>query len=97
MSFKLSDATVDALLDKLGSDDAFRKLFQANPRRALADVGHASAADDSVESGAWACMDVQQLASKEAIQASRAALREQLLSAKATYNPVTLEVGKTSR
>jgi putative modified peptide len=92
MPFKLSEETVDALLDKLGTDDAFRKQFQANPREALASVGHKAAATAKEgEAGIWACCTTTQLASKEAIQASRDALRQQLLSAQATYNPVSLQ------
>ena len=94
MPFNLSEKTVDALLDKLGNDDGFRTQFQANPRQALASLGHAPAADKSVGDGAWACMSVKQLASKEAIQASRAALRQQLLTTQAAQHPVNLEVAK---
>ena len=94
MPFKLSEDTVDSLLDKLSSDDTFREQFQKDPRSALAAVGHEPSADASVAEGAWMCMGVSQLASKEAIKASRDALRKQMLSAKAGYNPVSLEVKK---
>lgn len=92
MPFKLSEDTVDALLDKLSSDDDFRARFQKDPRQALASVGHAAARDAGVEDGAWACMSVNQLASKEAIKASRDALRTQLLAEKAAQPPISLEV-----
>lgn len=91
MSFKLSEETVDALLDKLSSDDDFREKFQKNPRKALAAVGHDSAGDDRVTEGAWMCMSVKQLASKEAIKASRDNLRKQLLSAQAAQMPIHME------
>jgi putative modified peptide len=94
MPFKLSEDTVDTLLDKLSSDDDFRATFSKDPRAALASVGHKPSADTSVAEGAWMCMGVSQLASKEAIKASRDALRQQLLSAKAGYNPISLEVKK---
>lgn len=91
MSFKLSEETVDALLKKLGSDDAFRDLFQKNPRRALASLGHQAALKASdTDEGIWMCMSTSALASKEAIRASHEVLREQLLSSKAIYNVVTL-------
>ncbi len=92
MPFKLSEDTIDMLLDKLGTDDAFRDLFQKNPREALASLQHAPAADPRVTEGAWGCMQAQQLASKDAIRASRDALRKQLLTAQAGQSPVTLEV-----
>lgn len=94
MPFKLSEDTVDSLLDKLATDDDFRATFSKDPRAALAAVGHKPSADASVAEGAWMCMGVNQLASKEAIKASRNALRQQLLAAKAGYNPISLEVKK---
>lgn len=98
MPFNLSDLTVDTLLDKLSSDDDFRAEFQANPRTALASLGH-QAAEKATNSdlGLWNCLQVTQLASKEAIMASRDTLRKQLLSSKAALNPVTLEIQKTLR
>lgn len=95
MPFKLSEDTVDTLLDKLSSDDGFREQFQKDPRSALAAAGHKPSADASVVEGAWMCMGVSQLASKEAIKASRDALRTQLLASKAGYSPISLEVKKT--
>ena len=94
MPFKLSEDTVDSLLDKLSSDDTFREQFQKDPRSALAAVGHEPSADASVAEGAWMCMGVSQLASKEAIKASRDNLRTQLLSTKAAYMPIHMEASK---
>ncbi len=92
MPFKLSEAIVDSLLDKLGSDDEFRDLFQANPRQALASLGHQAAASaKDADAGAWACMATAPLASKSAIKASQVALRQQLLSAMAVYTPIHLQ------
>lgn len=90
MPFKLSEKTVDTLLDKLSCDDDFRELFQKNPREALAAVGHAPAADSSVSEGAWMCMSVSQLASKETIKSSHAELRKQLITSQGMYQPVNL-------
>ena len=91
MPFKLSDETADALLEKLGNDDEFRKVFQSDPRKALAAVGHKPAADASVKEGLWSCIKVSKLADKSAIQASRDALRKQLVTAQASAQPITLE------
>ncbi len=94
MPFKLSEDTVDALLDKLSSDDDFRETFQKNPRKALAAVGHKAAGDADQAQGAWTCLTVSRLADKETIRASRDKLREQLLSASAAQTPLHLEVSK---
>lgn len=90
----LSDETADKLLDRLSNDDEFRALFAKDPRRALAAVGHAPAADAKVGEGSWSCMAVSSLASKESIQASRDALRKQLVSARASAVPISLEVSR---
>lgn len=95
MPFKLSEETVDALLDKLSSDDDFRDTFQKNPRKALGALGHKPAQDTKVESGAWSCMSVSKLASKDAIKASRDTLRKQLLSAQAAAHPISLETSRS--
>jgi putative modified peptide len=95
MPFKLSDTVVDTLLDKLSNDDAFRAQFQINPRAALAMVGHRAAAEARDEdAGIWRCLGVTQLASKEAIRASREVLRRQLTASQAAHNPVNLELAK---
>ena len=91
MAFKASAETIDALLDKLGSDDKFRELFQTNPRAALASVGHGEAREGGAKEGLWMCVATRELASKEQIKASREVLRNQLLSEQASYHPITLE------
>lgn len=91
----LSAEQADLLLDKLSNDDAFRTLFAQDPRRALASIGHAEAATTATARGAWMCMSVKQLASKEAIAASRDALRKQLVSAQAGQNPIHLETQRS--
>ncbi|KFN49572.1 NHLP-related RiPP peptide [Arenimonas composti] len=88
----LSDSLVDKLLDKLATDDDFRAAFQNDPRQALASLGYGPAADAGVQRGAWMCLAVSQLASKDAIAASRDALRAQLLSAKSAHSPILLEM-----
>jgi putative modified peptide len=89
---KLSEVQADTLLDKLSSDDDFRGLFQKDPRAALVAIGHEPAADGKVSQGAWMCMSVRELASKEAIKASRDELRKQLVSAMGGQHPISLEV-----
>jgi putative modified peptide len=94
MSFNLSPETADALLEKLATDDGFRALFQKDPRAALAQVGDKASADSAIEEGAWSCMAVGELASKETIQATRDALRKQLVSAQAGQHPIALEASR---
>ena len=90
MSFQLSEPIADALLNKLGHDDDFRALFTANPREALVSLGFAPAADAGIREGIWMCMQVDVLASKEAIRAGHALLRQQFTASRAKYTPITL-------
>ena len=68
----MSAQAADRLLDLLCSDDAYRALFQRDPRTALAQVGHQIAANES-------CTVDITLASKQAIFAARAEIRGMLL------------------
>ena len=77
MSFRLSEPIVDRLLDLLSSDDDFRALFAQDARGALASLGHLPAANPAISEGAWWCLKVQSLASKEVILQGRAELRRQ--------------------
>lgn len=85
------EALVDKLLDKLYSDNEFREVFLRSPRIALAYLGHEGASNASPsEQGAWSCLQCKQLASPEAIKASRDALRQQLISSMAAQTPIRL-------
>ena len=92
MSFNLPEPIVDSLLDKLGTDDAFRARFAADPRDALASLGFAAAADTSNEHGVWNCLHVTELAGKDAIRGGRAQLRGQLM-ARSSYKAFALDAG----
>lgn len=74
---------VASLLEKLGSDDVFRSLFEKNPAAALRQVG-APDPDDCAR-----CMKVKKLASKDTIKASSKALTAQLAGT-LNLTPVTL-------
>jgi putative modified peptide len=91
MAFQLPSSVVNSLLDRLGSDDEFRSEFCADPRNALASLGFEPASDLSVTQGIWACMKIEQLASKEAIRAGRDAFAQQL-SMRAVFSPFNLDV-----
>ena len=79
----LPGKVVAALLDKLGSDDAFRDLFEKDPEEALRQVG-APEPEHCVH-----CMRVSKLASKEAIKAANQHLTTQLTST-LMLQPITL-------
>lgn len=80
-----SKEVIDTLLKMLATDDAFRSFFVADPRGALASIGHVTeerirgiAGEDPAM-----CCQVDQLASKETIAATAAHLRSQML----IFNP----------
>jgi putative modified peptide len=87
----LPAAMADRLLDALGSDDAFRAAFVADPRGALASLGYAPAADSLVASGIWESLKVERLAEKSAFRDARAQLRNDVLNARVVADPVSLD------
>lgn len=91
MTFRLSERVVDALLDKLCTDDDFRSLFTGDARAALASLGHAPASDPSITGGAWWCLKVESLASKDVIRRSRNELRRQFTMAFLPQLPFALD------
>ena len=83
MTNKFTPEVADHLLDKLSTDDAFRELFQSNPRAALEQVGHVTSAKNLNVRAAdpvMCCSNLKGLASKEAIHAGRVKLRAALTS-----------------
>jgi putative modified peptide len=91
MPNNISPKIVDALLDKLSSDDDFRSRFKADPRAALASLGDEDARHAAPGApGPWACCAVTELASKEAIAASRVELNKQLTS-EGLFTPFKLQ------
>ncbi len=97
MSFQLPESIALDLLDKLGNDDDFREVFAANPRQALAQLGFAPAGDVRVTQGIWKCLQVSELASKQAVLASRETLLRQFTAERAGHSPITLEVAAAVR
>ena len=87
MSIQLSEQTVDALLDKLAEDDAFRAAFMANPKEATVSLGTNDPATDSLPEAA-----IARLAPKAAFRQSRSVVRQQLLASRAPFVPVTLDI-----
>lgn len=79
----LEPQVADALLDRLGSDDAFRERFQQDPAAALETIGYVPptfAGQAQAARPSFGCMQTERLATKEEFQAARAELREHLLS-----------------
>lgn len=83
----LDAAVADRLLDLLGNDDLFRERFRRDPLAALHSIGHTPPPLRMTACGAgayprpepFAECKVQELASKEAIRAARAEIRNMLL------------------
>jgi putative modified peptide len=97
MSFQLPEPIVDSLLDKLANNDDFRGLFTTDTRAALASLGYAPAMDRSVTQGIWWCLQVDSLASKEAIRAGMKELRQQFTTAYIPLMPFALEASVRAR
>lgn len=87
MAKQLSEKTIDAVLDKLSTDDDFRARFQKNPREATRSLG---IEDDAIDSLSDA--PVAELADKASFSKSRGQVRQQLLDARAPFNPITLDM-----
>lgn len=71
MATSLTPQQVDTLLDKLGTDDAFRELWSKDTAAALKSI-------DIPEAAAACFVNATSLASKEKLQGSRAALQKRL-------------------
>lgn len=84
---RLSEDTVDALLDRLANDDDFRARFQRNPREATQSLGTNDAAADVLPEA-----PIASLADKGTFHRARHAVRKQLLEAQGPFNPITLEI-----
>ena len=84
---RLSDRTVDALLDGLSGDDGFRSRFQQNPREATRSLGTDDPAIESLPD-----QPLPNLADKQAIGRARAVLRKKLLESAYPFQPITLDV-----
>lgn len=106
MATKKTSATLDPkvvrkLLDKLSSDNEFRRLFKKDPKAALIASGHKLAKGDSAAEAELdqicKCLKVDRIAPKDVIVKSRDALEEQLQLAM-EMSPITLNVpSSTSR
>ena len=91
MSYRISAAIADRLLDLLSEDDDFRHRFETNAARCLEELGCPTPADDT-QAGPW-CLATRQLAPKAQIRRTRDALRRQLVESEPAYNPIGLGVG----
>lgn len=86
----LEPKIADKLLDKLSTDNEFRRLFKKDPTAALATLGHKLAAGQSV----GGCMQVTSIAPKAAIAASRETLKSHLTSTGSQSVVFCFESGK---
>jgi len=87
------------LLDKLGTDNEFRRLFKKDPRAALVASGYKVAKGDVAAEAALAqvagCLSVERIAPKNSILQARDTLEAQLLAGMA-MNPIQLNVASTT-
>lgn len=85
MANTFSPEVADKLLEKLSTDQAFRDLFEKNPRAALKKVGHETPEVDRDTKGhdpVLCCYNVNGgLASMETIRAGREKIKASLTSA----------------
>ena len=88
----LDPKVADKLLDKLSTDNDFRRLFKKDPAAALVKVGHPK---DAALATAGCCQ-IQNIAPKEEIVRSRDELRLMLTSGLGQIPP-RLDVSSTSR
>ena len=89
MAEPLDPIAVDALLERLSSDDAFRALFASSPEEAVRQLPGKPIEVPPGEPGS-SCMRVNQLADKDRLRQTLAQVREQLLG-KSSFIPHILE------
>ncbi len=85
----LDPKVADKLLDKLGTDNEFRRLFKKDPAAALVKVGHPKEAALATAS----CCQVQSIAPKAQIVKSRDELKSMLTSSLSMTPPKLCTVG----
>ncbi|UWX03954.1 putative modified peptide [Pseudoxanthomonas sp. NC8] len=87
------------LLDKLGTDNEFRRLFKKDPKAALVASGYKVAKGDAAGDAALAqvagCLSVERIAPKATVLQARDTLEAQLLAGMA-MNPIQLNVASTA-
>lgn len=87
----LDPKVVDRLLERLGTDNEFRRLFKKDSAAALAKAGYAGPALDNTS---LACMSVTRIAPKQEILAARDTLGAHLTSLGAHTIPHCFEAGR---
>jgi putative modified peptide len=87
------------LLDKLGTDNEFRRLFKKDPKAALIQAGYKLAKGDAAGAGELdricGCMGVQSIAPKADVLKARDTLHG-LLTAGLGMTPIQLNVANTA-
>ncbi|MCI2244439.1 NHLP-related RiPP peptide [Xanthomonas sp. PPL568] len=86
----LDPACIEKLLEKLSTDNAFRKLFKKSPLDALASIGCKPPEGCPVPP----CLTVHKIAPKEEIIRALQELRAYLTSHASQTNPHCFEAGK---
>ena len=95
----LDPKVASKLLDKLGTDNEFRRLFKKDPRAALIQAGYKLPKGDAVAAAELdkicACMAVQSIAPKATVLNSRESLHS-LFTAGLSMHPVQLNIASTN-
>ena len=89
MADPLDPIAVDALLERLSTDDAFRMLFASSPEEAVKQLPGKPIKVPPGDPGS-SCMRVAQLADKDRLRETRQRVREELLG-KGSFIPHILE------
>jgi len=87
MTHHAIDQSIDLLLTKLGTDDAFREAFAADPSRALSEAGLAGLPGGKA---AWSAGPDSSLADKERFLATRDELRASYFGY--PFNPINMAI-----
>ena len=94
----LDPKVANKLLDKLGTDNEFRRLFKKDPKAALVKVGYKVPKGDAAAEAGLAqisgCMQVQRIAPKADIVKARESLHAYLTVGMA-MSPIQLNVAST--
>ncbi|MET0808469.1 MAG: NHLP-related RiPP peptide [Pseudoxanthomonas sp.] len=87
----LDPKVVSKLLDKLSTDNEFRRLFKKDPAAALVAAGYRG---EPLDRSPLACMSANSIAPKQEIAAARELITQHLMSSLAYTIPHCFEAGK---
>lgn len=89
----MSKDQVRLLLDKLGSDDSFRHIYEESPALALRQLG---VSEEFIEQMKTRCLAPNRLAPKEVYRAASQKLTKEAAQAYASFLVPTMRIGPSS-